>query len=239
MWTLNLRESFVQGEAKSTESECESELGLHRLCWTTFWTRRCCAINEDKECWKSLTAEILISTRAGWTFGFEIFTCWYLHTLVARARRSDRELVATADSGIMTWHQRERIARCSFAAKLFSSCVDHGCRHSRCSAPQCPNICSQLETATELTFSTTQGASHFFLPCPFSSLFVLPVSCSPLTPPLLAPPPKSTPTPQPAAGSSLPPCFFAHGFFSRRSSLSSDSGWERDAAKRLQANAHV
>lgn len=54
-----------------------------------------------------------------------------------------------------------------------------------------------------------------FSPCPFSSLFVLPGSCSPLTPPLLAPPPKLTPTPQSATGSSLPPCLLAHGFFSR------------------------
>lgn len=48
---------------------------------------------------------------------------------------------------------------------------------------------------------------YFFSPCPFSSLSVLPVSCSPPTPPL-CPPPTLTPTPPPAAGSCLPPCLF-------------------------------
>lgn len=45
------------------------------------------------------------------------------------------------------------------AAKLFSSRVARGHRRSRCSPPQCPNICSQLEAAAKLTFSTTHGPS--------------------------------------------------------------------------------
>lgn len=49
MWVLNLRESFIQGEAKSRGSECESESGLHTVCRTTGWTHSCPATNEDKD----------------------------------------------------------------------------------------------------------------------------------------------------------------------------------------------
>lgn len=57
------------------------------------------------------------------------------------------------------------------------------------------------------TLSQSLPILSFFHPVPFSSLSVLPVSCSPPTPPL-RPPPTLTPTPLPAAGSCLPPCLF-------------------------------
>lgn len=100
------------------------------------------------------------------------------------------------------------------AAKLFSSRVKRGRRRSRCSPPQCPNICSQLEAAAKLTFSTTHGPSLspsqffiFFHPVPFP---VCPSfqSLVPLPPHHFVPHRPSTPTPPPAAGSCLPPCLF-------------------------------
>lgn len=232
MWAFRLRDSVIQGEAKSTGRDCESELGLNRLC--------CCwAVNEDKD-----SGNPFISRRAEWTFGSE-----NLHPLEAsHASRQGSPQRPQASGNRRLWDYDLTPAwvhtQVLPAAKLFSSCVDRGCRHSRCSTPQCPNICSQLETTTELTFSTTQGPSlvpsqyFFFHPVPFPvcSSFQSLVPVSPhhfLLPLPNLHPPHSLQLVHPFLSA------FLHMVSFRVSSLFSDSRWERDAVKRLRANAHV